>query len=48
MFMGDAKEFRIALKDSSIRLRLHPTTEIDEGQAVRLEIPASCCRALAG
>ncbi len=48
MFMGDAKEFRINLKEASIRLRLHPTTEIDEGQAVRLQLPAACCRALAG
>ncbi|MDH3239354.1 MAG: ABC transporter ATP-binding protein [Alphaproteobacteria bacterium] len=48
MFMGDAKEYKIALKDSAIRLRLHPTTEIDEGQSVLVEIPAERCRALAG
>jgi iron(III) transport system ATP-binding protein len=48
MFMGDAKEFRINLKESSIRLRLHPSTEIDEGQSVHLELPADCCRALIG
>jgi len=48
MFMGDAKEFRINLKESSIRLRLHPSTEIEEGQSVHLELPAECCRALIG
>jgi iron(III) transport system ATP-binding protein len=46
MFMGDAKEFRINLKGSSIRLRLHPSTEINEGEVVNLELPAHCCRAL--
>ena len=48
MFMGDTKEVRINLKESSIRLRLHPTTEIEEGQAVHLELPAVSCRALIG
>ena len=48
MFMGDTKEFRINLKECSIRLRLHPTTNIDEGQVVHLHLPAASCRALIG
>ena len=46
MFMGDSKEYRIALKDSSLRLKMHPSTDFTEGEVVRIEIPADCCRAL--
>jgi hypothetical protein len=45
--MGDSKEYRIALKDSSLRLKMHPSTDFTEGEVVRIEIPADCCRALA-
>ena len=48
MFMGDSKEFRIALKDSALRLRLHPSIEIDEGQKINVSLPADRCRALLG
>ena len=48
MFMGDTKEVQIKLKESLIRLRLHPATAIDEGQVVYLELPPGCCRALIG
>ncbi|HEY4134643.1 MAG TPA: ABC transporter ATP-binding protein [Alphaproteobacteria bacterium] len=48
MFMGDSKEYRIQLKDNAaIRLKLHPATEISEGQEVHVELPAERCRALA-
>jgi iron(III) transport system ATP-binding protein len=48
MFMGDATEFRIALKDSIIRLKLHPSTAVSEGQTIMVELPEERCRALMG
>lgn len=48
LFMGDATEFRISLKDTALRLKLHPSTTVVEGDAVRIELPAERCRALMG
>jgi iron(III) transport system ATP-binding protein len=45
-FLGDAIEFHVALQDSQIRLRLHPSTSIRKGDAVRFQLPAHSCRAL--
>jgi iron(III) transport system ATP-binding protein len=48
MFMGDATEFRIALRDTALRLKLHPSTDVVEGQMIQVELPAERCRALMG
>ena len=48
MFMGDSTEFRVALKDTALRLKLHPSTTVAEGQTIRIELPAERCRALMG
>jgi iron(III) transport system ATP-binding protein len=48
VFMGEANEFRVTLKDTSLRLRLHPSIEIGAGQTVRVSFPAERCRALLG
>jgi hypothetical protein len=46
MFMGDTKECRVRLRDSSLRLKLHPSTEIGEGESIRIKLPPEHCRAL--
>ena len=48
MFMGDSKEVKIKLADSTLRLKLHPAIEVEEGSSIRLALPPDCCRALAG
>jgi iron(III) transport system ATP-binding protein len=48
VFMGEANEFRVNLKDTSLRLRLHPSIEIGAGQMVRVSFPPERCRALLG
>jgi len=48
MFMGDSKEVKIKLADSTLRLKLHPSIEIEEGSSIRLGLPPDCCRALSG
>ena len=48
MFMGDTTEFRISLPDASLRLKLHPSTTVEEGQTIMVELPAERCRALMG
>jgi iron(III) transport system ATP-binding protein len=48
MFMGDSTEFRISLPDASLRLKLHPSTAVEEGQTILVELPAERCRALMG
>jgi len=46
MFMGDTKEYRVALRDTSLRLKLHPATTIGEGESIHIELPPERCRAL--
>jgi iron(III) transport system ATP-binding protein len=46
MFMGDATECQVALKDTVLRLRLHPTTKVARGDTVFVGLPADRCRAL--
>jgi hypothetical protein len=45
-FIGEANEFRVALKDSELRLKLHSSIRLDQGQSVRIELPPMRCRAL--
>jgi len=46
MFMGDATECQVALKDTVLRLKVHPTTKLARGDTVLVELPAERCRAL--
>ena len=48
MFMGDSKEVRVAIGDTVLRLKLHPATEIADGEVVRVSLPGERCRALPG
>ena len=46
MFMGDALEVRVAAGADNLRLKLHPSESIAEGDIVRLGLPARACRVL--
>ena len=46
LFMGDSTEFRVAIKDTTLRLKLHSSTAMSQGDTVRIELPAERCRAL--
>jgi iron(III) transport system ATP-binding protein len=48
LFMGDSTEFRVAIKDTMLRLKLHSSTAISQGDTVRIELPPERCRALMG
>jgi iron(III) transport system ATP-binding protein len=48
LFMGDSTEFRVVIKDTMLRLKLHSSTAISEGDTVRIELPPERCRALIG
>jgi hypothetical protein len=48
LFMGDSIEIRVAIKDTALRLKLHPSTELAEGDSIRIELPPERCRALMG
>jgi iron(III) transport system ATP-binding protein len=46
LFMGDATEFQIALKDTVVRLKLHPKVTLAPGDRVSIALPPDRCRAL--
>jgi iron(III) transport system ATP-binding protein len=46
VFMGDSIEAKAMVGENLIRLKLHPSTRIGEGDRVKVEIPALSCRAL--
>ena len=46
LFMGDATEFQISLKDAVVRLKLHPKVTLVPGDKVSIGLPADRCRAL--
>jgi iron(III) transport system ATP-binding protein len=46
IYMGDATECQVALKDTTLRLKLHPTTKLSQGDPVLVTLPAERCRAL--
>jgi iron(III) transport system ATP-binding protein len=48
LFMGDSTEFRVAIKDTMLRLKLHSSKAMSQGDTVRIELPAERCRALMG
>ena len=45
-FMGDATECQVALKDTVLKLKLHPTTKLVRGDNVLVGLPVERCRAL--
>ena len=46
VFMGDALECQVAVGAKQIRLKLHPSSPVTKGSAVRLKLPAGSCRAV--
>jgi iron(III) transport system ATP-binding protein len=46
VFLGEAKECSVALGDTGLRLRVHPSIPIARGQPVRLVLTPDKCRAL--
>jgi iron(III) transport system ATP-binding protein len=47
LFLGDAMEFQVRVGDSSIRIKLHASTPVRQGDSIRFSLPAQSCRALA-
>ena len=47
VYMGDVLECQVALGGARMRLRLHPSAAVEEGQSVSLAISGRDCRALA-
>jgi iron(III) transport system ATP-binding protein len=45
-FLGDAIEFQVAVNDSLLRLKVHPSTAVRQGDVIRFRLPAESCRAL--
>jgi iron(III) transport system ATP-binding protein len=48
LFMGDSIEFRVAIKDTALRLKLHPSTSVTQGDTIHVKLPPERCRALMG
>jgi iron(III) transport system ATP-binding protein len=46
VYMGDALECQVAVGNKQIRLKLHPSSPVARGDAVRLRLPAASCRAV--
>ena len=47
MFVGEALECPVVVGDTSMRLKLHPTTKAVPGQKIELAIAVDRCRVLA-
>ena len=48
VFLGEALECHVAVGNQRVRLRLHPTSAVQRGDTVRMELPAERCLALRG
>jgi iron(III) transport system ATP-binding protein len=48
LFMGDSIEYRVTIKDAALRLKLHPSTAVAQGDTIRIKLPPERCRALMG
>ena len=46
IYMGESLDCQVALGDHYLRLRLHPSAPVERGQAIRLTMHGSACRAL--
>ena len=47
IYMGDTLECQVALGGGRLRLRLHPSATVEEGQSISLAVRGRDCRALA-
>ncbi len=46
IFMGDTLECQVTVGAKRMRIKLHPSSLVERGQTIRLELPAERCRAL--
>jgi iron(III) transport system ATP-binding protein len=46
IFMGDALECQVSVDNQKLRMKLHPISDIQQGQTVTLQLPPARCRAL--
>ncbi len=46
IFMGEALECQVAVGSQRLRMKLHPSSGVRQGEAVTLELPPERCRAL--
>jgi iron(III) transport system ATP-binding protein len=47
VFLGEALDCTVTTGDVSMRLKLHPSTQVEAGQSITLTLPVDRCRALA-
>jgi len=48
IFMGDSLECQVLVGNQRLRTKLHPSSAVQQGQNISLELPAERCRALPG
>ncbi|HEV8724528.1 MAG TPA: ABC transporter ATP-binding protein [Candidatus Binatia bacterium] len=48
IFMGDSLECQVLVGSQRLRTKLHPSSSVQQGQNISLELPAERCRALRG
>jgi len=48
IFMGDSLECQVLVGTQRLRTKLHPSSPVQPGQTISLELPAERCRALRG
>jgi iron(III) transport system ATP-binding protein len=48
IFMGDSLECQVLVGTQRLRTKLHPSSAVQQGQNISLELPAERCRALRG
>lgn len=46
IFLGDALDCQGSLADETLRIKLHPSAKLREGQKVRLQLPSHHCRVI--
>jgi iron(III) transport system ATP-binding protein len=45
-FMGDSIEYQVMVAGAMMRMKLHPSTGVRQGDTIRLNLPEESCRAL--
>jgi iron(III) transport system ATP-binding protein len=45
-FMGDSIEYQVMVAGAMMRMKLHPSTAVRQGDTIRLNLPEESCRAL--
>jgi iron(III) transport system ATP-binding protein len=48
VFMGDVLECQLSVGKQKLRMKLHPSSRVQQGQDVSLHLPPEHCRALRG